>query len=202
MPFENEHWANLTVGLLLLSLVLSGLPARTDCGGSEVRKMPSESDYQIPEGCDFSSIGHKYASNECSPVFLNRQLTGLLINAPASISLNEGEFKIQVACAYRHRPAEPLNIGKNIRNSIIFVAVDQRTDQTYTAKVRDIENRKPDRKKKPRVDSAKLEKKIVGGWVNIELIEAMGLPAEVADYVLYATVDKYKSNLVTVRVTK
>ncbi|VAW59612.1 hypothetical protein MNBD_GAMMA08-2634 [hydrothermal vent metagenome] len=158
-------------------------------------KMLAVKDYVIPKNCNFNNIELPFFSNECSPRIKGLN-TGLIINAPSKVKITKN-FTLNIASTYSHKPIIDLHLSKPLRNSIVFIAVNIETHIPFSGTVEDddMEIDPPDNEP---VDPEILKDKIIGGYVNIDLISVLGIPASPSKYIVYATVGPYKSNVIEI----
>lgn len=159
--------------------------------------MLKEKDYVIPASCDFNSIDYPFFSNECSPRIKGLN-TGLVINGPAEVQLTD-DFNIKIASTYSHNLINKLDLTQPIRNSIVFIATDIETNVSLSGKIEEdiMIEEKPDLSD---VDQEILQKKIIGGYVNVELVTLLSVPLKLTTYIVYATVGPYVSNKIKINV--
>ena len=157
-------------------------------------------DYVLPKDCDFNDIEDITFEAPCSPVFTNSKFTGVVINVPKTVVIDE-VFKVNICARYRHRIADALSLGAPFHNSIVFVAVDKATQEVFSGKVDQGENVLPAPDEQQ--SDAEVDESIrVGGYLNPDLVQVIGLPRKPASYVVYATVGTYKSNVMDLEIKK
>ena len=181
------------IKLLLIINILSITNAT-----SGVVTMLEDKDYVIPASCNFNSIDLPFFSNDCSPRIKGMN-TGLVINSPTTVKLTDN-FSIKIASTYSHKPINKLNLAQPIRNSIVFIAVNTETHIPLSGVIEedDMGEESPDLSE---IDPEVLKTKIIGGYVNADLVSLLGIPAKPATYIVYATVGPYVSNKIELNVT-
>lgn len=143
-------------------------------------------------------------SNECTPAIEN-DFIGIRINAPEAIDYTPGErdritgaFGRAILCGiYRFESAFLLETD-GFKKTATLVAVDTKTHRPYTAKMvhdhPEIPNPDP-----PQYPPEMLEGVYETGYFNINMLDFLGLPEQPATYEVFVTLQRYKSNVVTVR---
>lgn len=155
----------------------------------------------INRKCDFSKIGPLLESNECTPRIDGFDFEGLLINLPeevvydgnGSLSRAGGKLILAGACRFKQNF---LNLHGSFVDHILFVAVNARTHQTYASKLETVPNAIPG----PDPDDGLEPAMLVGEVFNPDLGDLLRLPAEEAEYIVYATIGPHRSNALTTRV--
>lgn len=192
----------------LLCILLGGVLSCDNNADQLSKEKPSmNAEYEIPTNCNFSSIGHSYSGNECSPIINKSGYTGLLINVPQIVEASDN-MVIPLASTHRHDISQPfvISLAQRFKNSIVFVVVNKDTDQLYSGTLPDMERRIPPPAylKDDNSESGNkiVRKEIIGGNVNVELVKLLRLPKNPARYFVYATVGTYKSNVLSVEVRR
>jgi hypothetical protein len=90
-----------------------------------------------------------------------------------------------------------MNLRGHYIDHILYVAVNAKTHQTYSSKVESVPNAIPG----PDPDDGREPEMIVGEVFNPDLAELLRLPAEQAEYIIYAALGPFQSNSLTVKVT-
>jgi hypothetical protein len=189
----------------LFILLLSVLSPNNNADQIAGEKLNMNTGYEIPSNCNYMNIGHKYSSNECSPIINDFDYTGLLINAPLIIDVSD-DMVIPLASTYRHDINKPLNLSRSrgFHNSILFIVVNKESNELYSGSLPDMDHKIPPPKTRNSNNSESsnkvMPKKIVGGYVNVELVDLLRLPKRPAKYFVYATVENYKSNVLSIEV--
>ena len=161
----------------------------------------SNDDWELPTDCDFSDVEDISFPAPCSPKFKNAGFVGLVINVPEKVRLGD-DFSVNVFGRYRHRLSDELSLGASFMNSIVFMAVDKETQEVYSGQIEEDENEIPDDDEGDEEEPDPEEDVRVGGYVNPDLVEVVGLPARPARYTVYATVGTYKSNVMDLEVVR
>lgn len=169
--------------------------------------------YYLPEKCDFSAIGNNSRlESECSPKLqdpLFGYYRGLLINGPRRVTFPRGfetedmevtpfgdaigAVKLMVA-GLLQLPPDTLGFEGDLSDSVVFVAVDQQTSQTYSGKIVSVGF--PGEIPGPIGGSISDKQE----YFTIDLIQNLNLPVSEAKYSVYATLGPYKSNVLTIEV--
>jgi hypothetical protein len=155
----------------------------------------------IDRKCDFSKVSAQFESNACTPQIDGFSFEGLLINTPEEVvfsgsgSLSRAGGKLMLCGACRFKQSF-MNLRGHFIDQILFVAVNAKTHQTYSAKLESVPNAIPGPDPDDGLDPAML----VGEVFNPDLGELLRLPAEEAEYIVYATIGPYRSNVLTTRV--
>ena len=176
--------------------------------------------YKIPDSCDFTKVidtgfGRNGTginqSNSCSPEITDFDFVGIVINAPKKIqfdieSIDNNKIVLPICGAYAHDMGIYIDNKKNFLNSIVFVVVDSKTNQVWSGQIPELQNlaRKPksisgDRKK---LTLDEMSGRIIGGYFNPNLFNITDIPIFETEYIIYATVGPYKSNVITIKFTK
>jgi len=180
--------------LVLTALTVAAVATIINCGSVAM----SDGKVVLPTDCDFNDITGITVPAPCSPVFKSSKFIGIAINVPKTVEIAE-DFKLNICARYRHQVANSFSLGAPFINSIVFVAVDKATQEVYSGQVEEDENVLPDPDEDE--DDAEIDESLrVGGYVNPDLVEVIGLPKKAARYVVYATVGTYKSNVMDLEV--
>ncbi|AUX43429.1 uncharacterized protein SOCE26_048770 [Sorangium cellulosum] len=155
----------------------------------------------INRKCDFSKVTAQLESNECTPQIDGFDFEGLLINTPeevvfegaGNLSRAGGRFVLCGACRFKQ---SFMNLRGHFVDQILFVAVNARTHEAYSGKLETVPNAIPS----PDPDDGLDPDMLIGEVFNPDLGELLGLPAEEAEYIVYATIGPYRSNTLTTRV--
>jgi len=176
--------------------------------------------YKIPNDCNFTQViesgfGRNGSginqSNSCSPEIMDLNFNGIVINAPNEIifdtdSTENNQNAIPLCGTYAHDMGVYIDTKKNFINSIIFVVVDTKTNETWSGQIPELQNlaRKPksisgDRKK---LTLEEMKGRIIGGYFNPNIFNITSARLYETEYIVYATVGPYKSNAITIKATK
>ncbi|TYK64492.1 hypothetical protein [Colwellia echini] len=181
----------------------------------------SESLYEIPINCDFSTITNANNSeNDCSPKLTDSffsTYSGILINAPKEVlwpkgvsfadnpvgpwGETEGPLRLMVAGLIR-LPYKSMGLKGNFSDTILVIAVNQATGESYSGRMP-----QPDLLPEPdfinnlseRPRSEKDGDVLISDNFNFDLVHDLGIPIMDASYHVYATLGEYKSNTVTIK---
>ncbi|MDH5445572.1 MAG: hypothetical protein OEY52_08430 [Gammaproteobacteria bacterium] len=166
----------------------------------------SKTQYVIPDDCDFSTVGEVFVDNDCTPIISD--FLGFVINLPKEHYYGDNEkllfggFTFLPVCGAYRIPNGVLQ-GGEIEDDILLVAVDTKTHEVYSGRYRmpGVEEDMPPEFSEPSVE-AKPGTFVGGGYFNYNLAAVVGLPKKPAEYIVYVTAGKYKSNVRTVKVMK
>lgn len=174
--------------------------------------MPNRpSPYRIPEECDFRKVRERYVPNDCSPEIAARDFRGIVINAPKVVTIGErgdlpwsGSVLFVPLCGtYVHSLGNDIGLRTDFAKSVLGVAVDARTHRTFSGKIMSDESpRRPDPSPEKRLSPKEMEGRTIKGYFNANLGESLRLPDSEAEYIVYATLGPYKSNVLRIRVQK
>jgi hypothetical protein len=168
--------------------------------------MAGSEPYSFSRSCDFDEDVGDTDSGPCSPQIDGSKFTGVVINLPETIELGTGSLRIPLACTYVHRLSDGRTTPGSLANQIIFVAVDMASHQVYSGNLPPVDGL---RGPPPGFGEGTLEEsagdfevldELVQGYVNVDLMAILGIPPKPAEYTVYATVEKHKSNVLTIRV--
>lgn len=176
--------------------------------------------YVIPDNCDFNAVieggfgrngGGIRDSNECSPKIINSDYAGIVINAPKEVffttnNTNNNENAIPICGTY----ADALGVfsisTRSLVHSIVFVVVDAKTNQAWSGKIPEIQNKMPRPKGKHErqipLAIEDLKGRTITGYFNPNVFNIISIPLYETEYIIYATIGPYKSNVVTIKLTK
>ena len=145
----------------------------------------------------------------CSPEFdaLVAGIQGIKINAPDVVEavFNQGKpltasttrFPVCIAMQY---PLKYLVKFPEPRPLIALVAVNKATGESFTANLAYSRPMKPVTIQNPPADI--MEKAVKRVYYNVNLCSYIRLPAVPATYIVYATFQEYKSNVMTVKLVE
>lgn len=160
----------------------------------------SNSDYEIPENCNFNTVDNTSSSNECSPKINTPTFEGLIINVPKIINFKD-DMEAILACTYSFSNKTDLGNLKEVRNSIVFTVIDTKTHVPFSGVVQGLHNPILPPNLQATVNQMKktsdeIPTQYQEGYVNINLFDVVSMPKETGKYIVYATVSNYKSNVV------
>ncbi len=161
---------------------------------------------------DFSKV--EADSNDiydCSPRFEKTDEMGIIINAPEAIYLNEqnrGPFSsgfadiiVCGACKFKY---DTLGLNGDFIREILFVAVDTKTNENYSGKVTPVFAGLPGGS--PFDGNQKMNDEykdhVITQYFNPNLARILALPEREAEYIIYATLGEYKSNVIKITIKK
>jgi len=181
----------------------------------------SESLYEIPVNCDFSTITNANNSeNDCSPKLTDAffsAYSGILINAPKEVQWpkgvsfadnpvgpwgeTEGPLRLMVAGLIR-LPYKIMGLKGSFSDTILVIAVNQATGESYSGRMP-----QPDFLPEPefinnlsvRPRSEKDGDVLISDNFNFDLVHDLDIPIVDATYHVYATLGEYKSNTLTIK---
>ncbi|NNF08556.1 MAG: hypothetical protein HKN21_17475 [Candidatus Eisenbacteria bacterium] len=165
---------------------------------------------------------------DCSPE-LEEDDVGIALSAPDTVFFTPGSpfeldevFTRVIVCTSYQLPAGTIEPDDNFVESVIYVAVNAETNQSYTGfmgeaaqtdeKPENSEGEPPPVREAPplppdTIDMETLktgetprEELLRGGWINPNLADILGLPSQEATYYVFAYLKEYKSNTVKIRV--
>lgn len=176
--------------------------------------------YTIPENCDFNAVieggfgrngGGIRDSNSCSPEITGYDYAGIVINAPKEIifsseSTENDENALPICGTFADALGTFVTNTRSLVHSIVIVVVDTKTNQSWSGKIPEMQNqiRRPkgkNERKKP-LTAEELKGRTIGGYFNPNLFNITSMPLRETEYIVYATVGPYKSNVVTIKATK
>lgn len=172
--------------------------------------------YEIPKDCDFNTVGNNSTiPNDCSPRLLKKFFSpfqGILINAAPEIVWPKGEavedmevmpngqsvgaLQFNVA-GLAKLPYNILGLKGDFAYRIVVVAVNQTTAESYSGNMIFFGTPTP-RPNVPGLVEAQ-ENQDATKHFNIDLVQNLGLPIKDATYSVYAVLESFKSNVVTVK---
>jgi hypothetical protein len=150
---------------------------------------------------DFSKVGPLFRSNECTPKIDGPSFEGLLINLPEEVvfdgagTLAHAGGRMVLCGAYRFK-SSLLDLRGRFIDRILFVAVHAKTHEPSAGKMESL----PNRIRSGDPDDGLDPDMLTGGVFNPDLGALLNLPAEAADYIVYATLGPFRSNPLTIRV--
>ncbi|MBI4955388.1 MAG: hypothetical protein HY908_25420 [Myxococcales bacterium] len=161
--------------------------------------MPDDSDFdKIPIG--------SLSDNACTPkVDDDWDFRGLRIAAPRRVPLTGkpdafGCFARAPVCGVYQLDSNYLGFREQFRTRVILVAVDARSHRAYANRLQTIVN--PARMASPLDGMMLTEADWAGRYVtqffNPNLVSLLALPEMAAEYIVYATLGRYVSNVVRI----
>lgn len=103
-------------------------------------------------------------------------------------------------CIFEHGT---LGLNSDFEQAITLVAVDAETHESFSGRPTSrkdwLKPPPPTRKGSPRTSK---KGRVVQGYFNPNLVRILGLPEKEAEYIVYATLGTYKSNVVRVRLVE
>lgn len=188
------------VALILLLIACD----QNNTSRKNTKKMGNNS-YTIPENCDSSDIDHEYSSNSCSPQIIKPAFEGVLINVPKKTMFNES-MEVLLACTFAFSNKTDLGVFGDVSNAIVFTVVDTDTHIPYSGKVPGMDNLIPPPPmpnhsgNQNKVDPKDLPLQFYESYVNMNLLDTVGMPKKVGKYIVYATISTYKSNVLEIEI--
>jgi len=151
-----------------------------------------------------------YLSFECSPEIDDPDFRGILLNAPTIVTFSPGKsnpingaFAPVIVCGAFVFDYSTLDLDGNFADSIVMVAVDEKSRNSFRGTMTGVENPVPmPEKLDDEENGSDFAEDIIGGYFNPNLAVIMGLPIREADYVVYALLGPYESNRVRISVKK
>jgi len=166
--------------------------------------------YRIPKNCNFDDLNNRshlgrysYSFNSCSPEIFSPTFEGILINAPDKIVLQD-TLTIKLACSFSFsiKRIVGFKLFEEVENSILFTVMDMGTQKSYSGKVPDLDldkpfdtNPIPNPHPEPAPKKEALPDLIHRGYVNLNLAEVVRLPIKPGQYIAFATLATFKSNV-------
>jgi hypothetical protein len=140
---------------------------------------------------------------------------GVVINAPAQVEFSEGGPTLAagdaqfIICGATKFQYGSFGYGSSFARHVSIVAVDAETHESFSAPVGDAEGLSispapmPDEyrtsKRAPKIDHSKTT---IGEVFRRNLAGLVRLPAKETEYTVYAVIDSYRSNSLTVKVVR
>jgi hypothetical protein len=162
----------------------------------------------MPTDTDFDRVPvNSFTDNNCSPdVLSDFTFKGIKIAAPQKVALEGkpdkfGSFARVVVCGAYRMEANYLGLRERFLPRVIVVAIDQRSHIPYAGHVTGLFNAEPGESpfdKMPRLPDTAFNGRFVSQYFNTNLVQIMELPQVETDYVVYAVLGKYVSNVVRI----
>jgi hypothetical protein len=173
--------------------------------------------YELPENCDFNSVGNNSElRSDCSPKLIDQfpkaNYQGILINSapdilwPKNFGLKDmpmlpngnadGPLKFMIA-GLVNLPYNTLNLHGDFASQVVIVAVNQKTAKVYNGKMIPFgfAGVKPD---VTGLGISQINNDHLC-YFNIDLVQNLEIPIADATYNVYAVLGDYKSNVLTVK---
>lgn len=165
--------------------------------------------WHIDQQCDFERLETGLMNrNACSPVIDDATFQGIVIHAPATVLYRPGEpvegseaFADVRVCGTCCVSYSYLGLDGEVTAEILLVAVEAKTQQTWSGKMVPIRNPEP-RPGNLGGEPVETEGMLIESYFNPNLVETLDLPETPAEYIVYAVLGQYKSNTVRIRVEK
>lgn len=150
-------------------------------------------------------------SYRCSPEITKRDFRGIVLNGPGEVYYEpglpdplSGSFAKIIVCGTYQFKYDTLGLNGNFVESIVLVAVDVKSNQTYSGTMAMPYNKTvvPDAVESMGLQHQDFKDDVITKYFNPNLAEVLKLPEHEADYFIYATLGPYKSNVVRVGVRK
>lgn len=148
----------------------------------------------------------KYA---CSPKIDDFDFRGIVLNAPKEVYYERGArdpisgaFAPIVVCGSYCFQYDTLGLNGDFVESIVLVATNTKTNESYSGRMQRIENRVVG---PPAIEAMGLKHedfkdRVLTKYFNPNLATVLRLPEQSAEYRVWATLGTFKSNVVTIRV--
>lgn len=161
--------------------------------------------HTINRKADFGKVTRLLEPNDCTPAPERPDFEGILINAPEEVvftgsddTLAEAGVVVQ-SCVFCQFPYNLLGLHGRFMEAILFVAVNAKDHRSYAGHFRSAKNPMRNPAGEPTEDYPDLT---VGEYFNPDLAEVLELPAEDADYLVYATLGVHQSNVVDIKIRR
>jgi hypothetical protein len=163
---------------------------------------------KINRDCDFSQVERTYASYPCTPVLTPEHENLIRINAPEEVAfvprgdrpLNEKtRFVICGALQMRTETLAELGIRGDATDAVMLVAVDTKTNQTYSGHIGHLGTPDP---MPEDLRTAPVPGYLIGESFNPNLVRSFDLPPVETDYYVHAVLGPFKSNVLKVRLRR
>jgi len=194
---------NLFLALLLSTVVM---PACSDDPGMEESPMVENSSDDV-----FAEvIEGSYTGFDCSPQIDDPEFRGIVINAPKKVKYTPGQadpihggFARIIVCATYEFGYRKFDFKGDIEDRIVFVAVDETTQESYSGTMPGIDNEVSEFESEDDMFDSDEEEQVldqIAGYINPNLAVILDLPEKEADYVVYAILEDFESNRVRISV--
>ncbi len=191
----------LTFALLCLTVALGA--CNGDSKSDELEMADKFSDPAFEEVVEGS-----YMDYACSPEVEDPDFIGILLNAPEVVTyvpgssnpLN-GSFAPVIVCGAYAFKYTTLGLNGDFADSIVLVAVDEKSRISYHSTMPGVENAVPEQADpESNLTAEDFAGDIIGGYFNPNLAVILGLPEKEADYIVYALLGPYESNRVRISI--
>ncbi len=162
----------------------------------------------INRKCDFSQVQKVLAESPCTPVLTDEHEDIIRINAPEEVVfVPRGERPLRedtkfIVCATMRMRTETLaklGLYSDEVDSVIFVAVDARSNKTYSGPIARLGTSIP----MPEDLKAPMEPGyVIGESFSPNLVTSFALPPVETDYYVHAVLGPIKSNVLLVRLRR
>ncbi len=132
---------------------------------------------------------------------------GILIAGPDEVPLDgpeefDGSFTRMIVCGALHIDSNYLGLREDFLDAVLLVAVNTSNHTPYIAPLPGVPNAipLPDSLEGIEVTASDWEGRSVVLFFNENLVSALGIPKVAAEYVVYATLGQYVSNVIRMRV--
>jgi hypothetical protein len=159
------------------------------------------------EDRDFDQVqAGSFLSCRCSPdLGGDRAFRGIRLAAPRRVLFTEGEradpidssFARVIVCGSSLFDAGYLGLGQRFLPYVVLVAVDAATHRAFAGTMTPVVPTW-----EPELPPEALAGRTIGNYFNPNLAAALGLPEAEAEYLVYATLGAYVSNVVRVGVRR
>jgi len=194
---------SLKIVLALLCLIVALAACNGDLKSDELEMTERFSNPAFEEVTEGS-----YLDYECSPDIDDPDFRGILLNAPAVVTYIPGKsnpingaFAPVIVCGAFTFDYTTLGLDGDFADSIVIVAVDEKSRDSFRGTMTGIENAEPE--PEGLYDDSNAEDfsdDVIGGYFNPNLAVILGLPEQEADYVVYALLGPFESNRVRISV--
>ncbi|MBI3560409.1 MAG: hypothetical protein HY080_01640 [Gammaproteobacteria bacterium] len=176
--------------------------------------------YSIPENCDFNQIIKRGfgrdgrglpGENPCSPDIHDLKFVGIVINAPKEIRFSSTETEddlnaIPVCGVQSHDAGTYIDRNGSLNQSLIFVVTDIKANATWSGRIPGPQNLVPQPKplhgEEKIFTREEMKGRIIRQRFNPNLFNITSMVLRETEYIVYATVGPYKSNVVTIKAIK
>ena len=178
--------------------------------------------YSIPKNCNFDEIirrgfgrdgsGQK-DDTSCTPIINDENFLGIVINAPKKIDIygpDQGENKTAFPVSGVIAHDLGLDLGgkgyQHLTNLMIIVIIDAHTNEVWHGRIPQMDHRIPppppkNGPKKP-LTHEEMKGRIIEEVFNPNLLSITNMELRETEYLVYATLGPYKSNVASVQAKK
>jgi hypothetical protein len=165
----------------------------------------------VDRRADFSQVTHLMDCNACTPEPGQDFVDGLLINCPEEITYStkqtrldrrDSPFRVCALARFRHgtpgisTPFSPYEVTFTLINAATKVAHSGMMLRRHTPLP------EPGRASRPMADESAWADLVITSYFNPDLADIADVPAEDADYDLFASIGSFRSNVLHVRVRR